>query len=656
VTASRHRRLIVLRGTPEDTLAEARRLVAHLRPADVLWVGDDKRAVPRWEVRGLLGRSFDAVIVDQHDTTDADVMGQCHGFVWGGGVMILRRSHTTAQTRFERRLERVLAKHAPDASKEPVTPPDHGVTATADQDRVVARLTHLLTLGTPQLVALVADRGRGKSAALGRALAVVARTAPAGRAPRVAVTAASDSAALEVFRFAGDHAPPFVGLTDLVFRIAPATYDVIVVDEAAQVPVPLLQRLVRRHPDASIVFATTEHGYEGTGRGFSLRFLAWLRDHPQNHHAGRRLSELSLQAPIRWGADDPLEAAVFDALLLDADLALPAPGPYKTVKLDRDALVDAREDETLRGLFGLLVQAHYRTTPADLQHLLDGPNVAVHAVRAPTGHVVAASLVAEEGPLDDNQIADVYSGALRLRGHALPDSLVAHMGYRDAGPLAMTRSVRIAVHPLLRRQGLGSLLVEHVHESYRPDLFGTLFGATAGVVRFRRQLGYEVVRISASRGSRTGEPSVLMLRPESARAHRLVQALRADFARDLPLQLELLTADLDMLLDPALEEALFEGLPVPTPMDDASARAGAEAYAYGPRTFEACATAVRRFVRRHEDRLDALESAPAKVLRTRVLGKRSWAQTLRLAEVPSHRAAMRALRRGVRQLLELTAG
>jgi tRNA(Met) cytidine acetyltransferase len=67
------------------------------------------------------------------------------------------------------------------------------------------------------------------------------------------------------------------------------------------------------------------------------------------------------------------------------------PAAIEAVALDRDALV---ADETqLREFFGLLVHAHYRTTPGDLHRLLDAPNLRLHALRH-RGQVVAACLLA----------------------------------------------------------------------------------------------------------------------------------------------------------------------------------------------------------------------------------------------------------------------
>src|SRR5690606_2622683 len=118
-------------------------------------------------------------------------------------------------------------------------------------------------------------------------------------------------------------------------------------------------------------------GYEGTGRGFVLRFLAWQKSEP------RPSAIHTLSAPVRFDAGDPLERLVFDALALDAEPASLAGVDLDAARpeaLDRDAL--ASDEALLREVFGLLVHAHYRTTPSDLERMLDAPNLRVHVMRA----------------------------------------------------------------------------------------------------------------------------------------------------------------------------------------------------------------------------------------------------------------------------------
>lgn len=689
----RRRGCIVLRGDRDATRAEAARLVAALAGSDVLWVSAERDepapgsgAVHPSRVRARLGAAFDAVVLDLHDGLDADVLGQCEGMIWGGGRLVLRMPPEDAPppegpaalatypyvradvgTRSWRRFERCLARSSALVAARPVAPVPHDVRGTADQARAVAGLARILASPSPSMVALLADRGRGKSSAIGLALRELARAGDA--APRVVITAAHAGAAAEIFRFAradedadDEDALVLVPPESLAQRplrpsaAATARPDVIVVEEAAQLPVALLTRIALRHPRARIVLATTCRGYEGTGRGFVLRFLAWARAQE------RPLVELSLAPPIRWAEDDPLERLVMDALALDAEPASPATdeddvdvdvGALEPVCLDRDAL--AADEPLLRDVFGLLVHAHYRTTPGDLQRALDAPNLELHALlhRAPErrARALAASVVSREGALPAALADELARGRARIHGHALPDTLIAHSGHAEAGRLRILRSVRVAVHPALRRRGAARRLIDHVHRAHpEADLFGTIFGATPELLRFRRALGYELARVGVSRGSRTGEPAAVMLRPVTAPAMRLLESLRLELARALPAQLALLDAGGELALDPELDLELRAGLPSPPPLDDAARDAIVARYLDGPAPYDAVAYALEPWVRAHAHALGSLDPRSHALIRARVLERAAWADVARAARAPSVAAAMRALRPALRAL------
>ncbi len=652
-TDAGHRRMRVLRGMPEDTAERARELIAALAPDACIWAGEGApTGVVALSVHALgraLGRTAGAVVLDLHARLDVDALARAAGCVRGGGALIVRMpsagwsGHPSlaappfvpedAGQRLAQRLEEKLFAHADEA---PISPAFE-TRGTPEQAALVSRLQARFAEERATMTAVLAPRGRGKSAALGLALAGLRHDA--------VLTAGDVQSASEVRRFAGGD----LDITPVEQLIAEGTERrIVVVDEAAQLPVPILRQLVSAVPHAHLAFATTTHGYEGTGRGFVLRFLAELEDEP------RTLFTERLETPIRFAPGDPLEHRVHDALLLDTPLATPrivASDEVRAVSLDRDAL--AADEARLRAFFGLLLHAHYRTVPSDLHRMLDAPNLSLHAL-VHRDEIVAATWTAAEGGLDEVTLEDVYLGRRRLRGHALAESLVGHLGEREAGALPMTRSVRIAVHPAYRRRGLGRKLADHVHAASSPALFGTLFGATPGLLAFRRAQGYRVVRIGASRGARTGEPSVMMIRPTSERAEALTRRLRAGLARDLDAQLGFLEEG-GLALEPALRASLAEGLERGLGDDPAWDAERCRAYAHGPRTFESVATSLGRFVRAHGGSLAALGVSERALLEARVVERAPWSVAAARAGLPSVPAAMRATRRAFRALYDASA-
>ena len=640
----RSRRLFILVGAAADTRRRAAAALVHVPPAQQLWIGDGD--VPPGRARRMLGRTLEAVVYAVYDGLSADVLAQVAGLVRAGGIILLRMPRQAAPSEklavlpFARaavgtRLwQRICARFPHHEQPPALHPAAHRPQQSRDQQRVVAQLTSLLTAQAPTLISLTADRGRGKSAALGLAIADLARP--------VLVSAAHPDAAAEVFRFAtGSPKPPRSGAV----RFCPPTAllqehnaGVIVIDEAAQLAVPLLSAIVAANPAAAIAFATTIRGYEGTGRGFVLRFLDQLAQQ------ARPLVRLTLSDPIRWAADDPLEAQLHDALALSAVPAAPlCAGPIRHERLDRDRLAD--DPQLLEDVFGLLVHAHYRTTPEDLHRILDAPNLTVHALLQ-AGRVVAASLVAAEGGLSATVCQQVARGEGRIRGHALPDTLISHATQPAAGQRTMIRSVRIATHPARRRQGLASQLVEAIHDHYAPDLFGTMFGATPALLRFRRSLGYRLVRVGAARGSRTGEPTAVMIRPVTPQSAALVATLRTDLARDLPDLVALMRSEGP--LDPALVDAFGEGLPAVGPYPPSRRDAIIAGYLHGPAHFEVAAAALREAL--SGQALSGVSSQEAVLIQLKIREHRSWKAAAAAVGVTVP-AAQRALKRALRRRL-----
>lgn len=124
------------------------------------------------------------------------------------------------------------------------------------------------------------------------------------------VTAPAKTATDILAAFAGER---FCFMAPDALLASGARADWLVVDEAAAIPAPLLLQLVSRFP--RILLTTTVQGYEGTGRGFLLKFCARF---PQLHR-------FTLRQPVRWAPECPLENIVSEALIFDDEAFAQAP-------------------------------------------------------------------------------------------------------------------------------------------------------------------------------------------------------------------------------------------------------------------------------------------------------------------------------------------
>ncbi|WP_430505658.1 tRNA(Met) cytidine acetyltransferase TmcA [Haloparvum sp. PAK95] len=481
---------------------------------------DESLAVPPFDVEDVTGH-FRSRFVDtlrQHPgIAIVDIVADVDGDRDGDGMVVERDGLTDPPER---------TGHVPQSPPESATFPTLAYEAclTRDQARTLRSFERLAEPGNA--VVVEADRGRGKSSAAGLAAASLAADGK-----DVLVTAPNFRNATELFdrarellsarneiRTVREDGRCFETGTGGAVRFAspadaadlPGDPDVVVVDEAAAIPVPLLEAFLAAD---SVAYCTTIHGYEGTGRGFSVRFRTRLDESDLD------VQEQRLEEPIRYAREDPVEGWAFRALLLDArpavDVAVEDAEPESVEYRELSTAKLLADEHLLSEAFGLLVLAHYRTEPNDLARLLDAPNLSTRALLS-DGHVVAVDLLAREGALPADLRESMYEGS-RVRGNMVPDVLTSQLRDEDAGAPLGLRTMRIATHHAVRNRGLGTHLLESVHDEFADeiDYFSVGYGATPELLRFWDRAGYRTVHVSTTRNEVSGEYSAVMIAPAS---------------------------------------------------------------------------------------------------------------------------------------------
>lgn len=497
---------------------------------DVLWIGTQCVSEPFCQpskLRTLLGREFQHAIFDAREGCDVSAFAALAGTLRAGSWLVLlvpewstwhqqadadsRRWSDAADAittpNFVRHFCRAIMA-SPDTLlwRQGHLPPPlhwsnrpHWQRASGQPEREQQAILATLARTTVKVSAITAERGRGKSALAGMHIRALSGTA--------IVTAPTKASTDVIAAFAGER---FCFMAPDALLASDIQADWLIVDEAAAIPAPLLKKLISRFPHT--LLTTTVQGYEGTGRGFLLKFCA----------AFPNLQSLTLTQPIRWAVDCPLEKLVNQALIFSDDIFTTEPkGEVTLLPVAQSAWQTAPEQ--LYALYQLLSGAHYRTSPLDLRRMMDAPGQHVICAQTVSGPAGALWLV-EEGGLSPALSQAVWAGFRRPKGNLVAQSLAAHGGSPLAATLVGRRISRIAVHPLRQREGIGQRLVEQAWlQAEGCDYLSVSFGYTDELWHFWQHCGFTLVRIGSQREASSGCYAAMALRPLTKAGALLMQ-------------------------------------------------------------------------------------------------------------------------------------
>lgn len=363
-----------------------------------------------------------------------------------------------------------------------------------------------------QINVLIAKRGRGKSALAGQFTHYY----------HCIVTAPQKNSLKTFFRFAKSDTQ-FYAPDELLEVNIKAFPDYLIIDEAAMIPLPMLQQLLQLAltKNCRVLLTTTVEGYEGTGQGFLLKLLY--------HHS---CNFFYLEKPIRWHANDLLEQ-FSDRLLLNGIQT------NDTVSLNSNQTVDCsqvdhHDTKALKQIYYLLKIAHYQTTLVDLRRLLDAQNLMVWQAQT-NNQRIAAAITINEGNLADNLIEEVWKGTRRPKGNLVAQSLVAHAGEKLAAKLQSVRINRIAVIEVYRRQHIAKQLVQSIFTDaaqQNKDFLSVSFAFSEDNYRFWTACGFILVHIASHKEACSGSYSVMFIKPITQQAKLLVNKLQTKLQRN----------------------------------------------------------------------------------------------------------------------------
>ncbi|KAK9516513.1 hypothetical protein VZT92_024437 [Zoarces viviparus] len=324
--------------------------------------------------------------------------------------------------------------------------------------------------------------------------------------------------------------------------------ELLVIDEAAAIPLPLVKKLLGPY---LVFMASTINGYEGTGRSLSLKLIQQLRQESADSQqsmaalnrvvtakrmaAARVLHEVSLHESIRYAPGDAVEKWLNDLLCLDClniprlISGCPLPQTCDLYYVNRDTLFcyHKASEAFLQRLMALYVASHYKNSPNDLQMLSDAPAHHLFCLLPPVPptqnslpEVLAVVQVCLEGEISQQSILNSLSRGKKAAGDLIPWTVSEQFQDPDFGTLSGARVVRIAVNPDYQGMGYGSRVLQLL-QMYYEGKFPTMDESTQSSHNEITSVSSEAVSLLEEVITPRKELPPLLLKLSERRAERL---------------------------------------------------------------------------------------------------------------------------------------
>lgn len=462
--------------------------------------------------RDYLGHEFEQVWLDCSDGLHADAIAALCGTVTAcGRLSILLPAESNAMSH---RMERFAAMYFAESntktyssvSKTETRSANEILRLTNEQSSIFNALTQ--STGKPNGTHIItAERGRGKSTLLGQTLASVEdQSSTIVTAPRKANAKILLQQAPEAHFVAWDKLLEQPGNSEVT----------LIIDEAAGLPLWATEQLCQKFNPW--LLATTVAGYEGCGRGFAVHFTDWAK---------RTLPQVSvhqLTQPLRWPEKDPLEQWLTDTFLLNEQPVTQFESRDSGTFIKHASEL---EEALLQQCFQLLLNAHYQSSPNDLNLLLTEAEHKL-AYQSINGEVIAVAWLMSEGPIQSPLKEEIRQGQRRPKGNLLPQAIGYFLQQDWAMDIRWLRVARIAVPAAKRRRKIASELLAEIYRwalENNYQMLGTSFAWSPGLDNFWKKNGYSLWRLSSRIDSVSARPAAIYAQPLSNEFTDLCQLL-----------------------------------------------------------------------------------------------------------------------------------